>query len=256
MASVETYNIGVTPIQACILIKKKYPTILKFATGFFYRDENWEGTFLITNKHVAIDEVRSILPSHFRILIHDDERSLRSVREVEIPLYDDSMKPLWFEHPHIKDVDIIALKISDLFESGDQFQSWSKDDFPSTSQILAFGSRISIIGYPLSFYDKVHNLPIALSGSVASPYGVAFMNNPYFLIHANLHEGTSGSPVIIPRAAVRPKLSTVIHTLLGIHSGGFRMNGLELGLGVVWYPELIEDIITGNVKGTISTPLF
>lgn len=249
MAIVESYNMGVTPIRTWLVGEKFRPSMLRFATGFFYRYK--ENPYLITNRHIAVDEKRSLYPNVFKILIHNDINALRSVREVDIPLYDENMNPLWYEYPHLKEVDIVAININDYLRSGDVIQYWSEDDFPSSGQIIAFGSKISIIGYPLEFYDDVHNFPIARSGTIASPYGVAFRNEPYFLIDANLHEGTSGSPVIIPRSGVRPKLKTVIHTLLGIHSGGWKANDIDLGLGVVWYPDLIQEIVLDNYKGSI-----
>jgi len=254
MAVVESYNMGVTPIRTWLVGENIRPSMLQFATGFFYQhtvQQMKREAYLITNRHVAIDEERSLYPNVFKILIHNSIDMLRSVREVEIPLYDENMNPLWYEHPHIKDADIVALNIDEYIRAGDVIQYWSKDDFPSQGQIIAFGSRVSIIGYPLAFYDDVHNFPIARSGTIASPYGVAFKNQPYFLVDATLHEGTSGSPVIIPRSGVRPKVKTVFHTLLGIHSGGWKVDDIELGLGIVWYPDLIQEIVSDKKYGSI-----
>ena len=260
MAVVESYNIGVTPIRTWLVGENIRPSMLQFATGFFYKhtvQPMKREAYLITNRHVAIDEERSLYPNVFRILIHNSIDILRSVREIEIPLYDEKLNPVWYEHPHINDADIVALNIDGYITAGDVIEYWSKDDFPSQSQIIAFGSKVSIIGYPLAFYDDVHNFPIARAGTIASPYGVAFQGEPCFLVDANLHEGMSGSPVIIPRSGVRPECGTVIHTLLGIHSAGwgvynrFEPNWIELGLGKVWYPDLIEEIVSDKKLGSV-----
>ena len=97
--------------------------------------------------------------------IEDDELS---VREIELPLYDENLNPLWFEHPQISEVDIVVLKIDELRDD-DVLWRWTKDDYPSQSEILAFNSRVSIVGYPLGFYDDIHNFPITRSASIASP---------------------------------------------------------------------------------------
>jgi len=127
--------------------------------------------------------------------------------------------------------------------------TWTKDDYPSQAEILAFGSRISIIGYPLGFYDNVHNLPITRSASIASPYGIPFRNKSYFLIDAVLHKGISGSPVIISRTGSRRERG-IIHSLLGILSARETAD-----LGVVWYPQLIEEIVIEENRGSIREPL-
>ena len=111
MAVVESYNMGVTPIRTWLVGENIRPSMLQFATGFFYQhtvQQMKREAYLITNRHVAIDEERSLYPNVFKILIHNSIDMLRSVREVEISLYDENMNPLWYEHPHIKDADIVA----------------------------------------------------------------------------------------------------------------------------------------------------
>lgn len=61
----------------------------------------------------------------------------------------------------------------------------------------------------------------------------------------------SGSPVIIPHSAVRVKDRSAIHSLVGVYSSGWEFNGTDLGLGIVWFPDLINEIISGQVRGAI-----
>ena len=110
------------------------------------------------------------------------------------------------------------------------------------------------MGYPLGVYDSKNNLPIFRNAMIASSYGVPFQGQPMFLTDANLHPGTSGSPVITkPKSAwVDDKGNTNIITgtvyyLLGVHSGtlGVTPAGkaeIPLGLGAAWYANLIEEI--------------
>ncbi len=84
---------------------------------------------------------------------------------------------------------------------------------------------------------------------IASPYPQHFSNKPYFLIDANLHNGTSGSPVInSPHNILFKERDRIgFHTqdtiLLGIHSAEHLVDKEPLGLNVVWYAELIIDIL-------------
>ena len=82
---------------------------------------------------------------------------------------------------------------------------------------------------------------------VASTYRVPFQGQPLFLTDANLHPGTSGSPVI-----TKPKntwvdendniqISTgMIYYLVGVHSATLSTAGVAVGLGAAWYIDLVE----------------
>jgi hypothetical protein len=63
--------------------------------------------------------------------------------------------------------------------------------------VLQIGEDVLIMGYPLGkYYDEAYNLPIVRNGIVASAYPVPYKNNPYFLVEARLHKGTSGAPIV------------------------------------------------------------
>jgi len=248
MAYVEKYNYGVTPILS---IEQKNRQ--KTATGFFYKDVERENTlYLITNRHVAIDEREGFYADYLRIEIHSSTEITRQVRVVQIPLYDDEHRPIWLEYPRLEEmyVDIIAINLQNYFQDGDYYYYWDKNDYPSLSQIISQGHLIRVIGYPLGIHDYIHKLPIARHATIASPYTVAFENKPNFLIDVNLHPGLSGSPVIIPNSGTRPgKDKLKIHSLLGVLSAGDP--GLELG--IVWYPQLIQELIANNLRGFLRT---
>ena len=236
----DNFHFGVTPIETWLKTDLIKPSILSQGTGFFYERKGI--IYLITNKHLAYTKKPPLYPNTFRITVHTNNDNVREVRKIEIPLYDEK-KPLWLEYPHPLDVDIIALDMSEYLKERDVIYRWLKD-VPSKSQVM-LGSAVSIIGYPLGFYDTLHNLPIARFGTIASPYEIGFKGKLFFLVDSTLHHGISGSPVIFPRAVWRPKVKKGIHTLLGIvsHREHDPKTGINLELGVVWYPELIEEII-------------
>ena len=146
----------------------------------------------------------------------------------------------------LEEADIIALKIDEFLKEKDVIERWRIIDFPTLATVRAHEPRVAIIGYPLGFYDDVHNFPIKRSASIASPFRVGFRGEPYFLIDAILHKGISGSPVIIPRSGFRPGTKTAIHTLLGVLSAREKAD-----LGVVWYYDLIQEIVADEMKGSI-----
>ena len=62
--------------------------------------------------------------------------------------------------------------------------------------MLHLNEDIFVLGYSLDIFDKLHNLPNAIGGTLTSPYPIPWNGNPYFLVNALLDKGTSGSPVI------------------------------------------------------------
>jgi len=118
-----------------------------------------------------------------------------------------------------------------------------------------------IIGYPRGFSDAVNNLPIARNGLLASQYGLKFDGLPLCLVDANLHPGMSGSPVFAKQSNIwrsGPSRTLAIGRgdntyFLGVFSATVSTilsdsTQEPLGLGFVWYGNLIEDIIDSALK--------
>lgn len=116
--------------------------------------------------------------------------------------------------------------------------------------LLSFGDLVLVVGYPMEFHDRMHNLPITKSGTAASTYGAHFEGRPIFLIDANLQPGTSGSPVLMPAGNVRRLRSGGVAMgnfpphLLGINSGEYSVESIKLGLHAVRYSNLIQEIVS------------
>lgn len=178
----------------------------------------------------------------------------------QIKLYDDSGKPVWFQHPEYgRDVDVIALPLEDenltiMFE----IKPFTENDLIPKKWSIFLGTDLLIIGYPLGYYDTEHNLPIILSGTLASVHHIPFEGKQGFLIKSLLHPGTSGSPVTTkpPNELIRTSEGRTRFTkdpvkkyLVGIHSEALDRSDPNLDLNFVWFSSLIQDIIIGNVKG-------
>ncbi len=120
----------------------------------------------------------------------------------------------------------------------------SADQFARQDTELGVGEPVVIIGYPLGFFDEIHSLPVARQGAIASVYPVPFRGNPFFLVDANLHPGTSGSPVISRPAGTRLTERGVVigaqsFYLVGVNSGAFG----DLNLNAVWFPSVVDQLI-------------
>jgi len=236
---VGTYSTGKAP----------KPSNCQVGTGFFFRKDDEK--YLITNRHVVIDETQQNFPDFLIIEVHTDKSSLPKTRSIEIPLYNGNKK-VWKEHPDNlliaepdEKIDVIALRLSDYLQEQDWIDFFTKNDLPDENFLLNLGDSCIIIGYPKGFHDETNYLPIARSGSIASNWGIFFNNRKCFLVDSKLHPGTSGSPVVIPSATSRtdkkgPGIGLWPPVLIGVNSR--RCPGY-LNLYETWYSELIPEII-------------
>lgn len=136
---------SVTPIRI-----KSGRSIVSTATGFFFfRDKRF---YLVTNRHVVINEQEHFYPDALIIQVHDSDDLFR-VHDIEINLYRDD-KQLWIEHPKIFDsntqafsnnkVDVIILEVDITRVSGARFVYSTEKDFIS----LCLKSLLSKIFIP------------------------------------------------------------------------------------------------------------
>lgn len=234
-----------------VMLKKGNPE--GTATGFFYKTDD-ANKYLITNRHVVIDENESFYPDQLKIRLHANRLDLKINHEIVINLYDSKGNKIWKEHPQYSSLkcDVIVVPLSLVHFTGDCFQKYMSSsltffgpELTAIPEINPFGDVV-VVGYPLGFFDILNNLPVYRKAMIASQYGVNFNEKPYFLIDANLHPGTSGSPVINSHHTLfREQGFKEGYKLFGIQSAQHLVNNEPLGLNVVWYSYLIDEIIHG-----------
>jgi len=226
------------------------------ATGFFYVRGNRR--FLVTNRHVVIDEKRNFYPDALRIRVHADSSDLRRNEDLLISLYDNAKQKLWLEHPQYgSHADIVCLSLEGILGSQHLVNLLKSDAFLPSDLVLTIGQDAVVLGFPLGFHDDVLNLPVLRSAMVSTPYPAGFRGMPFFLIDARLHEGISGSPVFTkPTSMFMDRSgSTRIFTgtpafLIGIVSAALPPNlgDNPLGLYVVWFANLVEEIASQDTR--------
>lgn len=242
-------------LAATMIIQVKAGTPIGTASGFFY--SRGDHLFLVTNQHVCRDDSKAVAPELLRLTLHTDASDLRRTGVFDVPLYR-AEKPVWKTHAAFPGADVALIEIDgSALRKKFVVKAFSKESFLPPDLPLNPGEDIFVMGFPLGVHDTVFSLPIFRSAMIASVYGVPFQGSPCFLTDANLHPGTSGSPVITkPKSTwvddkgnVRMVTGTVYY-LLGIHSatlsvvsiGGTVSSNVPLGLGTAWYAQLIEEI--------------
>lgn len=241
----------VTRLEAVEKAQGEKSETRKVATGFFV--SRGAKIFLVTNRHVVIDEPKAFFPDYLDLEIHLGNAKGSERRHHTLELYSRNETPVWKEHAFFgSNADIVVISLNGVLrEDADRWTAFEEGGFATVIDVLPLGSDVILLGYPLGFYDTKNGLPIVRKGAVASMYQFPFAGNPYFLVDANLHEGMSGSPVVWPRRFLRMRegqvyLGNFDPVLLGVHSGEAIVGGKPTGLNAVWYPGLITEIIDGS----------
>jgi S1-C subfamily serine protease len=240
-ASVEPLMFTVVRVQTFV-----GQQVLTGATGFFFaRDDR---LYLVTSRHVLIDEPTQHFPDRLEIGLHLDAQDLTQATGFSMPLYDDGVG-LWrqgIDSGGETDMAVLEIDRSALPDST-VLRAFDASHLPTADRPIALGTPLLVLGFPLGFHDTLHHMPVARHAVVASPFGLRFQGEGYFLTDARTHRGSSGAPVVM-RCAPQPEQDddTVLPwLLLGVHSGRLDMRTRDLqqddalGLNCVWYADML-----------------
>lgn len=166
---------------------------LSTATGFFFQRE--EHLFLITSRHVVLDEESGHRPDGLTIELHTDPQNVATTTQFFMPLYGDQHS-LWREgRDSAGIVDVVAVEIQRAALPATLLMCpFTPAHLVAHLDAIEVGARVSIVGFPLTFHDLLHHLPVARQAMIASAFGLRFQGHGYFLTDARLHRGMSGAP--------------------------------------------------------------
>jgi len=220
---------------------------LTTGSGFFFERDGH--LFLVTSRHVFIDEPSQHMPNRIEVQLHIDADNLAACVDFSIPLYREG-KSAWCQgEDSAGPIDVAVIEID-------------RDALPPSVVNWAFtpqhichprggvhpveiGSPLIILGFPLGFHDTLHRIPVARQAIVSSSFDFRFQGRGYFLTDARTHRGTSGSPVIMRDTSGDGSLGDLPWLLLGIHSARLDMATRDasadeaLGLNCAWYADIV-----------------
>ncbi|RLU01016.1 trypsin-like peptidase domain-containing protein [Ketobacter sp.] len=229
---------------------------LSNATGFFFRRD--QRLYLITSRHVVIDEAAGHFPDSLQIDLFTDNDNLAETVAFSIPLYgaapgsssgpDPATQPaLWTQAEDSSGtIDVVAIALQpQAMPDSVVYEAFTPDTICQPDTPVEVGSPLMVLGFPLGFADTLHNLPVARQAIVASSFGLRFQGMGYFLTDARTHRGISGGPVVM-RVATGPASNPGFHwQLLGVHSSRLDMGNRDrqvdeaLGLNCAWYADIL-----------------
>lgn len=216
---------------------------LTAGSGFFF--ERGKRLFLITSRHVLVDAPTGHHPNRITIVVHLDRVNLTRTETVSVWLYKDG-RSVWRQAQDSGgEIDVAAIELDRASLPADPaLHAFSEAHLQGPLEDVPLGAALLVVGFPLGFFDTLHNLAVARNAIVASAFGVRFQGQGYFLTDARMHRGASGAPIILRAAQPGP----LPWKLLGIHSARLDMltreQGVDdtLGLNCAWYADVLRTL--------------
>jgi S1-C subfamily serine protease len=236
---VESLLLAVTRVSTLLGEKQ-----LTNATGFFFaRDDK---LFLITNRHVVLDEASDHRPDWLKIELHVDPENVAVITQFAIPLYRGT-EPVWRQGvDSAGTVDVIALQLERAaLPNKLLLQPFTSKNLVEQLDEIEVGMRVLVVGFPLGFHDTLHHLPVVRQAVIASAFGIRFQGQGYFLTDAQMHRGTSGAPVVARVTTQQSGRGELPWILLGIHAARMDVTNRDaqqderLNLNCAWYADVI-----------------
>ncbi len=220
------------------------------ASGFFFERDG--RLFLVTSRHVLVDEPSKHFPDRIEIELHIEADNMARSTGFSIPLYRDD-KSIWrqgLDAGGAIDVAVIEIERAALPETT-VYRAFTPQHLHRPLDQVAVGTSLLMVGFPLGFHDTLHHMPVVRHAVVASSFGLRFQGQGYFLTDARTHRGTSGAPVVMRAGEPEPRYGDLPWILLGVHSAvidvGTRDLNVDeaLGLNCAWYADILLTLTEG-----------
>jgi S1-C subfamily serine protease len=217
------------------------------ASGFFFQRD--ERLFLVTSRHVMIDEPSRHFPDRIEIELHVDPDNLAESTGFSIPLYRDG-KSIWRQGVDTAgQIDVAVIEIErTALPAATVYRAFTPGHLPKRFDQVEVGTSLLVVGFPLGFHDTLHHMPVVRRAVIASSFGLRFKGEGYFLTDARTHRGTSGAPVVMRVTEGDPAYGDLPWMLLGVHSARLEVGSRDLnldealGLNCAWYSDILQTL--------------
>ncbi len=217
---------------------------LTHASGFFFERE--DRLYLVTSRHVFQDMATQHQPDRLEVDLHLDAQDLTQSVRFSVPLYRVT-DALWHQGRDASgDIDVAVIELErDQLPQSVVMHAFTAEHLTQSFAEVDVGESLLVVGFPLGFHDARHHLPVVRHAVIASPYGVRFQGQGYFLTDARTHRGISGAPVVMRDTTAAEHGAPLPWKLLGVHSSSLdvsdrdRYQDLSLGLNCVWYASIL-----------------
>lgn len=233
-------------IEALLLTTTRVSTFLgrqalTSATGFFFLRQGRR--YLVTSRHVLIDEPTRHYPDRIEIELHTDAANLTRSIGLSMLLYRDGRSTWRQGRDEGGEIDVAVIELDPAALPASASIWWfTPAHLQRRLSEVEVGHSLLVVGFPLGFHDTLHHLPVVRQAVVASSFGLRFQGQGYFLTDARTHRGTSGAPVVLRHERSGHRLPW---KLLGVHSSRLDMGSRDLeldeslGLNCAWYADIL-----------------
>lgn len=225
--------------------------LLTRASGFFFEREN--RLYLITSRHVLIDEPSGHFPDRIEFELHLDSVNLTRSTNYSMLLYRDGRANWRQGIDSGGEIDVAAIEIDRVaLPPTTVLRAFTPAHLQTSLREIEVGTSLLIVGFPLGFHDTLHHLPVVRQAVIASSFGLRFQGQGFFLTDARTHRGTSGAPVVMRAEPKEERLGDLPWKLLGVHSGRLDMlprdaqQDESLGLNCAWYADIVLTLTKGS----------
>ena len=135
--------------------------LLTRATGFFFaRDER---LFVVTSRHVVLDEPSKHFPDRLEIELHTSAANLTQSTGLSMLLYRDG-KSIWRQgEDPAGEIDVAVIEIDRAaLPDPVMLRAFTPAHLQDSLDELEVGSALLIVGFPLGFHDTLHHLPVVM----------------------------------------------------------------------------------------------
>lgn len=223
---------------------------LTHASGFFFRRDR--RLFVVSSRHVFIDEAQGHRPDRLEVEIHVDADNAVRTTGWSVLLHLNGRAAWRQGRDEAGEIDVAVIEIEEAhLPPGVALQAFTPDHLADAEDAVALGQALLIPGFPLGFHDAMHHLPVVRHAVIASPWGLRFQGQGYFLTDARTHSGTSGAPVVMRASGDAASREPLPWKLLGIHSSRLDMGDRNrevdesLGLNMAWYADILMTLTAG-----------
>ncbi|WP_232540040.1 S1 family peptidase [Azohydromonas aeria] len=238
-----------TPAESVLLSAARISTFdgqrpLTGASGFFFERDG--RLFLVTSRHVVIDEASQHFPDRIEIELHTDAVNLTRSIGLSMLLYREG-RSVWRDgQDGGGEIDVAVIEIErGALPTGCVLRAYTPAHLPAHDSPIEVGAALLVVGFPLGFHDALHHLPVVRQAVIASSYGIRFQGKGFFLTDARTHRGTSGAPVLMRDTTPAAVNDPLPWKLLGVHSSRMDMASRDLvldealGLNCAWYADIL-----------------
>ena len=231
--------------------------LLTRASGFYFERDS--RLYLVTSRHVVIDEPSDHHPDRIEIELHVDDTNLTRSTGFSVLLYHEG-RAIWHQGKDSGgEIDVAVIELDRrALPAAAALRAFTPAHLQASLDDIEVGTPLLIVGFPLGFHDTVHHLPVVRQAAIASSFGLRFQGQGYFLTDARTHRGTSGAPVVMRAPSAGRGTDALPWKLLGVHSARLDMQTRDLqqdeslGLNCAWYADILMTLTAGG-KATVGT---